>query len=62
MIFFFVGMLVRYLYPTSEAFCVQSDSIVKTVKSLKNKRIRSVADLLQDKFGLDLVRLENMVR
>ena len=29
---------------------------------LKNKRIRSVADLLQDQFGLSLVRLENMVR
>ncbi|MBR7552105.1 hypothetical protein KC220_26530, partial [Mycobacterium tuberculosis] len=28
----------------------------------KNKRIRSVADLLQDQFGLALVRLENMVR
>ncbi|KAL2224684.1 UNVERIFIED_CONTAM: DNA-directed RNA polymerase subunit beta [Sesamum indicum] len=29
---------------------------------LKNKRIRSVADLLQDQFGLSLVRLENVVR
>ncbi|CAN0933114.1 DNA-directed RNA polymerase subunit beta, partial [Linum grandiflorum] len=29
---------------------------------LKNKRIRSVADLLQDQFGLALVRLENVVR
>nr|YP_010845870.1 RNA polymerase beta subunit [Spathoglottis aurea]WES13699.1 RNA polymerase beta subunit [Spathoglottis aurea] len=29
---------------------------------LKNKRIRSVADLLQDQFGLALVRLENTVR
>ncbi|KAJ0030649.1 hypothetical protein Pint_12359 [Pistacia integerrima] len=29
---------------------------------LKNKRIRSVADLLQDQFGLALVRLENGVR
>nr|UHY94513.1 RNA polymerase beta subunit [Euonymus hamiltonianus] len=29
---------------------------------LKNKRIRSVADLLQDQFGLALVRLEHMVR
>ncbi|KAJ7941502.1 DNA-directed RNA polymerase subunit beta [Quillaja saponaria] len=29
---------------------------------LKNKRIRSVADLLQDQFGLALARLENMVR
>nr|YP_010458575.1 RNA polymerase beta subunit [Plagiopteron suaveolens]UUA70115.1 RNA polymerase beta subunit [Plagiopteron suaveolens] len=28
----------------------------------KNKRIRSVADLLQDQFGLALVRLENMIR
>jgi len=29
---------------------------------LKNKRIRSVADLLQDQFGLAPVRLENVVR
>nr|QXO04021.1 RNA polymerase beta subunit [Goodyera repens] len=29
---------------------------------LKNKRIRSVADLLQDQFGLALSRLENAVR
>nr|KJB09366.1 hypothetical protein B456_001G136600 [Gossypium raimondii] len=29
---------------------------------LKNKRILSVADLLQDQFGLALVRLENVVR
>nr|YP_010712059.1 RNA polymerase beta subunit [Corydalis pauciovulata]WDA92714.1 RNA polymerase beta subunit [Corydalis pauciovulata] len=29
---------------------------------LKNKRIRSVADLLQDQFGLALVRLEEAVR
>ncbi|CAN6447268.1 unnamed protein product [Victoria cruziana] len=29
---------------------------------LKNKRIRCVADLLQDQFGLALVRLENVVR
>ena len=29
---------------------------------LKNKRIRSVADLLQDQFGLALVRLENSIR
>ncbi|KAK9697905.1 hypothetical protein RND81_08G068600 [Saponaria officinalis] len=29
---------------------------------LKNKRIRSVADLLQDQFGLSLVRLEHVVR
>nr|QYF09286.1 RNA polymerase beta subunit [Dianthus juniperinus subsp. juniperinus] len=29
---------------------------------LKNKRIRSVADLLQDQFGLAMVRLENVVR
>uniref|UniRef100_UPI0030FF0A16 RNA polymerase beta subunit n=1 Tax=Peperomia griseoargentea TaxID=69412 RepID=UPI0030FF0A16 len=29
---------------------------------LKNKRIRSVTDLLQDQFGLALVRLENVVR
>ncbi|KAI3668676.1 hypothetical protein L1987_88324 [Smallanthus sonchifolius] len=29
---------------------------------LQNKRIRSVADLLQEQFGLALVRLENMAR
>nr|YP_010411737.1 RNA polymerase beta subunit [Lophophora diffusa]URP30831.1 RNA polymerase beta subunit [Lophophora diffusa] len=29
---------------------------------LKNKRIRSVADLLQDQFGLALVRLEEVIR
>nr|YP_009500907.1 RNA polymerase beta subunit [Passiflora auriculata]AXB37300.1 RNA polymerase beta subunit [Passiflora auriculata] len=29
---------------------------------LKNKRIRSVGDLLQDQFGLALVRLENVVK
>nr|YP_010007314.1 RNA polymerase beta subunit [Passiflora vespertilio]QNR06157.1 RNA polymerase beta subunit [Passiflora vespertilio] len=29
---------------------------------LKNKRIRSVADLLQDQFGLALVRLEDVVK
>ncbi|CAK8561194.1 unnamed protein product [Lathyrus sativus] len=29
---------------------------------LKNKRIRSVADLLEDQFGLALVRLENIIR
>nr|USG97946.1 RNA polymerase beta subunit [Pilea alpina] len=29
---------------------------------LKNKRVRSLSDLLQDQFGLALVRLENMVR
>uniref|UniRef100_A0A7T4XB00 DNA-directed RNA polymerase subunit beta n=5 Tax=Geranium TaxID=4028 RepID=A0A7T4XB00_9ROSI len=29
---------------------------------LKNKRIRSVADLLQDQFGLALIRLEKVVR
>nr|YP_010882317.1 RNA polymerase beta subunit [Lonicera tatarinowii]QFQ34100.1 RNA polymerase beta subunit [Lonicera hispida]WID87316.1 RNA polymerase beta subunit [Lonicera tatarinowii] len=29
---------------------------------LKNKRIRSVADLLQDQFGLALSRLENVIR
>jgi len=29
---------------------------------LKNKRIRSVGDLLQEQFGLALVRLENVVR
>nr|YP_010339429.1 RNA polymerase beta subunit [Pilea penninervis]UNY33726.1 RNA polymerase beta subunit [Pilea penninervis] len=32
------------------------------INHLKTKRIRSVADLLQDQFGLALVRLENMVR
>nr|YP_009748237.1 RNA polymerase subunit beta [Pogonia japonica]YP_009748313.1 RNA polymerase subunit beta [Pogonia minor]QII89917.1 RNA polymerase subunit beta [Pogonia japonica]QII89993.1 RNA polymerase subunit beta [Pogonia minor] len=32
------------------------------INHLKNKRIRSVADLLQDQFGLSLVRLENVVR
>ncbi|KAL4340516.1 hypothetical protein GQ457_08G025810 [Hibiscus cannabinus] len=29
---------------------------------IKNKRIRFVADLLQDQFGLAMVRLENIVR
>nr|UDP57260.1 RNA polymerase beta subunit [Melicytus chathamicus]UDP57680.1 RNA polymerase beta subunit [Melicytus lanceolatus] len=29
---------------------------------LKNKRIRSVADLLQDQFGLALIRLEGVIR
>nr|YP_010466000.1 RNA polymerase beta subunit [Corydalis temulifolia]QOD41512.1 RNA polymerase beta subunit [Corydalis temulifolia] len=32
------------------------------MNNLKNKRIRSVADLLQDQFGLALVRLEHAVR
>lgn len=32
------------------------------INHLKNKRIRSVSDLLQDQFGLALVRLENVVR
>ena len=32
------------------------------MNNLKKKRIRSVAGLLQDQFGLALVRLENMVR
>nr|YP_010396135.1 RNA polymerase beta subunit [Mucuna sempervirens]QTG39906.1 RNA polymerase beta subunit [Mucuna sempervirens]QVY57428.1 RNA polymerase beta subunit [Mucuna sempervirens]UQJ74212.1 RNA polymerase beta subunit [Mucuna sempervirens] len=36
--------------------------ILDDINHLKNKRIRSVADLLQDQFGLALVRLENMVR
>ncbi|KAM6547278.1 hypothetical protein CsatB_018954 [Cannabis sativa] len=36
--------------------------ILDDMNHLKNKRIRSVADLLQDQFGLALVRLENMVR
>ncbi|KAF4387306.1 hypothetical protein F8388_016715 [Cannabis sativa] len=35
--------------------------ILDDMNHLKNKRIRSVADLLQDQFGLALVRLENMV-
>nr|YP_010175946.1 RNA polymerase beta subunit [Oldenlandia diffusa]QSM35040.1 RNA polymerase beta subunit [Oldenlandia diffusa] len=35
---------------------------VDDMNHLKNKRIRSVADLLQDQFGLALVRLENAVR
>nr|ATL62760.1 RNA polymerase beta subunit [Lasianthus sp. Kainulaninen et al. 17] len=35
---------------------------VDDMNHLKNKRIRSVADLLQDQFGLGLVRLENAVR
>ncbi|KAF4387301.1 hypothetical protein F8388_016710 [Cannabis sativa] len=34
--------------------------ILDDMNHLKNKRIRSVADLLQDQFGLALVRLENM--
>ncbi|KAF3629168.1 DNA-directed RNA polymerase subunit beta [Capsicum annuum] len=37
-------------------------SALDDMNYLKNKRIRSVADLLQDQFGLALVRLENMVR
>ncbi|KAM6570984.1 hypothetical protein CsatA_015064 [Cannabis sativa] len=36
--------------------------ILDDMNHLKNKCIRSVADLLQDQFGLALVRLENMVR
>ncbi|XP_062170390.1 DNA-directed RNA polymerase subunit beta-like [Alnus glutinosa] len=32
------------------------------INHLKNKRIRSISDLLQDQFGLALVRLENMIR
>nr|YP_010528560.1 RNA polymerase beta subunit [Acriopsis javanica]UXW65451.1 RNA polymerase beta subunit [Acriopsis javanica]UXW65604.1 RNA polymerase beta subunit [Acriopsis javanica] len=36
--------------------------ILDDMNHLKNKRIRSVADLLQDQFGLALVRLENTVR
>nr|YP_010609784.1 RNA polymerase beta subunit [Paphiopedilum exul]WAO28012.1 RNA polymerase beta subunit [Paphiopedilum exul] len=36
--------------------------ILDDMNHLKNKRIRSVADLLQDQFGLALVRLENAVR
>ncbi|GMN33178.1 hypothetical protein TIFTF001_041846, partial [Ficus carica] len=36
--------------------------ILDDMNHLKNKRIRSVADLLQDQFALALVRLENMVR
>nr|YP_010721855.1 RNA polymerase beta subunit [Pilea cavernicola]WDS80925.1 RNA polymerase beta subunit [Pilea cavernicola] len=36
--------------------------ILDDMNHLKNKRVRSVSDLLQDQFGLALVRLENMVR
>nr|YP_010285401.1 RNA polymerase beta subunit [Tulipa patens]YP_010321550.1 RNA polymerase beta subunit [Tulipa thianschanica]YP_010384748.1 RNA polymerase beta subunit [Tulipa schrenkii]YP_010384835.1 RNA polymerase beta subunit [Tulipa sinkiangensis]YP_010959001.1 RNA polymerase beta subunit [Tulipa kolpakowskiana]ANO44905.1 RNA polymerase beta subunit [Tulipa humilis var. pulchella]QJS34926.1 DNA-directed RNA polymerase beta subunit [Tulipa sylvestris]QXM15606.1 RNA polymerase beta subunit [Tulipa ilien len=36
--------------------------ILDDMNHLKNKRVRSVADLLQDQFGLALVRLENAVR
>nr|AXN55096.1 RpoB [Coilochilus neocaledonicum] len=36
--------------------------LLDDMNHLKNKRIRSVADLLQDQFGLALVRLENAVR
>ncbi|KAF4360001.1 hypothetical protein F8388_004508 [Cannabis sativa] len=36
--------------------------ILDDMNHLKNKRIRSVANLLQDQFGLALVRLENIVR
>nr|WEG87419.1 RNA polymerase beta subunit [Amana sp. MW-2023a] len=36
--------------------------ILDDMNHLKNKRVRSVADLLQDQFGLALVRLENTVR
>nr|YP_009407322.1 RNA polymerase beta subunit [Aldrovanda vesiculosa]ASA46280.1 RNA polymerase beta subunit [Aldrovanda vesiculosa]QBC71176.1 RNA polymerase beta subunit [Aldrovanda vesiculosa] len=36
--------------------------ILDDMNHLKNKRIRSVGDLLQDQFGLALVRLENIVR
>nr|YP_010575477.1 RNA polymerase beta subunit [Corydalis platycarpa]UZM11152.1 RNA polymerase beta subunit [Corydalis platycarpa]WDA93244.1 RNA polymerase beta subunit [Corydalis platycarpa] len=36
--------------------------ILDDMNHLKNKRIRSVADLLQDQFGLALVRLEHAVR
>nr|YP_009569265.1 RNA polymerase beta subunit [Ceratostigma willmottianum]QBC67102.1 RNA polymerase beta subunit [Ceratostigma willmottianum] len=35
---------------------------IDDMNHLKNKRIRSVADLLQDQFGLAMVRLENVVR
>nr|YP_010473246.1 RNA polymerase beta subunit [Eriocaulon nepalense]UEV86225.1 RNA polymerase beta subunit [Eriocaulon henryanum]UVH66864.1 RNA polymerase beta subunit [Eriocaulon nepalense] len=35
---------------------------IDDMNHLKNKRIRSVADLLQDQFGLALFRLENAVR
>uniref|UniRef100_UPI0030FEB8F1 RNA polymerase beta subunit n=1 Tax=Zippelia begoniifolia TaxID=126646 RepID=UPI0030FEB8F1 len=37
-------------------------STLDDMNHLKNKRIRSVADLLQDQFGLALVRLENVIR
>nr|YP_009407442.1 RNA polymerase beta subunit [Dionaea muscipula]ASA46356.1 RNA polymerase beta subunit [Dionaea muscipula]QBC71721.1 RNA polymerase beta subunit [Dionaea muscipula] len=36
--------------------------ILDDMNHLKNKRIRSVGDLLQDQFGLALDRLENIVR
>nr|AGE93448.1 RNA polymerase beta subunit [Xiphidium caeruleum] len=36
--------------------------ILDDMNHLKNKRIRSIADLLQDQFGLALARLENAVR
>ena len=36
--------------------------ILDDMNHLKNKRVRSVADLLQDQFGLALVRLENAIR
>ncbi|KAM6547288.1 hypothetical protein CsatB_018964 [Cannabis sativa] len=36
--------------------------ILDDMNHLKNKRIRSVANLLQDQFGLALVHLENIVR
>nr|WBR75803.1 RNA polymerase beta subunit [Ceratostigma griffithii] len=35
---------------------------IDDMNHLQNKRIRSVADLLQDQFGLAMVRLENVVR
>nr|YP_009994522.1 RNA polymerase beta subunit [Cuscuta pedicellata]QNP08601.1 RNA polymerase beta subunit [Cuscuta pedicellata] len=36
--------------------------LLDDMNHLQNKRIRSVADLLQDQFGLALVRLENVVK
>ncbi|GJU23717.1 RNA polymerase beta subunit, partial [Tanacetum coccineum] len=52
-------------------FAVPADRLIRIkfgmgtlddMNHLQNKRIRSVADLLQEQFGLALVRLENMAR
>ena len=37
-------------------------STLDDMNHLKNKRIRSIVDLLQDQYKLALVRLKNMVR